>query len=78
MTGGGRPPRPEAVAAAARLYRPPGPGEGLASVLPAALVALGLVIGFARREPEAAAALAARRRNRSAGLSAATHSDPPR
>ncbi|WP_257954816.1 FtsW/RodA/SpoVE family cell cycle protein [Nocardioides sp. B-3] len=34
------------------------------------LVALGLLIGFARREPEAARALAARKRNRSAGLSA--------
>jgi cell division protein FtsW len=43
---------------------------GGSALLPS-LVALGLVIGFARREPEAAAALAARRRNRSAGLSAA-------
>ena len=34
------------------------------------LVALGLLIGFARREPQAAAALAARRRRRSAGLAA--------
>jgi cell division protein FtsW len=34
------------------------------------LVALGLLVGFARREPQAAAALAARRRGRSAGLSA--------
>ena len=42
---------------------------GGSALLPS-LVALGLVIGFARREPEAAAALAARRRNRSAGLSA--------
>ncbi|MGD9959613.1 putative lipid II flippase FtsW [Nocardioides sp.] len=40
------------------------------SALVPSLVALGLLIGFARREPEAAAALAARRRNRSAGLSA--------
>lgn len=32
--------RPAGVAAA-ELYRPPGPGEGLASVLPAALLALG-------------------------------------
>ncbi|QSR31684.1 putative lipid II flippase FtsW [Nocardioides sp. S5] len=50
---------------------------GGSALLPS-LVALGLVIGFARREPEAAAALAARRRNRSAGLSAATPSDPHR
>ncbi len=42
---------------------------GGSALLPS-LVALGLVIGFARREPEAAAALAARRRNGSAGLSA--------
>ena len=34
--------RPEAVAAARDLYRPPAPGEGLASVLPAALGALGV------------------------------------
>jgi cell division protein FtsW len=34
------------------------------------LVALGLLVGFARREPEAAAALRQRRRSRSAGLSA--------
>jgi cell division protein FtsW len=40
------------------------------SALVPSLVALGLLIGFARREPEAARALAARRRNRSAGLSA--------
>ncbi|RYB95569.1 putative lipid II flippase FtsW [Nocardioides oleivorans] len=44
---------------------------GGSALLPS-LVALGLVIGFARREPDAAAALAARRRNRSAGLSAST------
>jgi cell division protein FtsW len=44
---------------------------GGSALLPS-LVALGLLIGFARREPEAAAALAARRRNRSAGLSAST------
>jgi O-antigen/teichoic acid export membrane protein len=31
---------------------------------------LGILVGFARREPEAARALAARKRNRSAGLSA--------
>ena len=42
---------------------------GGSALLPS-LVALGLVIGFARREPEAAAALAARRRDRSAGLAA--------
>jgi cell division protein FtsW len=34
------------------------------------LVALGMLVGFARREPEAAAALRQRRRSRSAGLSA--------
>ncbi|MBS2937607.1 putative lipid II flippase FtsW [Nocardioides sp. J2M5] len=42
---------------------------GGSALLPS-LVALGLVIGFARREPAAAAALAARRRDRSAGLAA--------
>jgi cell division protein FtsW len=42
---------------------------GGSSLVPT-LVALGLVIGFARREPEAARALAQRRRLRSAGLSA--------
>ncbi|WP_343061397.1 putative lipid II flippase FtsW [Nocardioides luti] len=42
---------------------------GGSSLVPT-LVALGLVIGFARREPEAARALAQRRRDRSAGLSA--------
>ncbi|EON23456.1 cell division protein FtsW [Nocardioides sp. CF8] len=42
---------------------------GGSALLPS-LVALGILIGFARREPEAARALAARRRNRSAGLSA--------
>ena len=40
------------------------------SALVPSLVALGLVIGAARREPEAARALAARRRLRPAGLSA--------
>ncbi len=40
---------------------------GGSALLPS-LVALGLVIGFARREPEAAAALASRRRERSAGV----------
>ncbi|MCF6377334.1 putative lipid II flippase FtsW [Nocardioides KLBMP 9356] len=45
---------------------------GGSALLPS-LVALGMIIGFARREPEAAAALAARRRNRSAGLAAHTH-----
>jgi cell division protein FtsW len=42
---------------------------GGSALLPS-LVALGLLVGFARREPEAAAARAARRRTRSAGLSA--------
>ncbi len=42
---------------------------GGSALLPS-LVALGLLIGFARREPDAARALAARKRNRSAGLSA--------
>lgn len=40
------------------------------SALVPSLVALGLLIGFARREPEAARALAQRKRDRSAGLSA--------
>ena len=40
---------------------------GGSSLVPT-LVALGLLIGFARREPEAARALAQRRRDRSAGL----------
>jgi cell division protein FtsW len=40
------------------------------SALVPSLVALGLLIGFARQEPEAARALAARRKKRSAGLSA--------
>jgi cell division protein FtsW len=39
------------------------------SALVPSLVALGLVLGFARREPDAARALEARRRRRSAGLS---------
>lgn len=42
---------------------------GGSALLPS-LVALGLLVGFARREPEAARALAQRRRDRSAGLSA--------
>jgi cell division protein FtsW len=42
---------------------------GGSALLPS-LVALGLLVGFARREPEAARALAQRRRARSAGLSA--------
>ena len=42
---------------------------GGSSLVPT-LVALGLLVGFARREPEAAAALAQRRKLRSAGLSA--------
>ncbi|HEU5035999.1 MAG TPA: putative lipid II flippase FtsW [Nocardioides sp.] len=40
------------------------------SALVPSLVALGLLVGFARREPEAARALAQRRKARSAGLSA--------
>ncbi|GAB3197067.1 putative lipid II flippase FtsW [Nocardioides hungaricus] len=40
------------------------------SALVPSLVALGLLIGFARREPEAARALAQRKRDRSAGVSA--------
>ena len=46
---------------------------GGSSLLPS-LVALGLLVGFARREPEAARALAQRRKLRSAGLSAARRS----
>ncbi|WP_134738812.1 putative lipid II flippase FtsW [Nocardioides sp. 503] len=42
---------------------------GGSSLLPT-LVALGLLVGFARREPEAARALAQRKKVRSAGLSA--------
>jgi len=42
---------------------------GGSSLMPS-LVALGLLIGFARREPEAARALAQRRRARSSGLAA--------
>ncbi|QZY27960.1 putative lipid II flippase FtsW [Nocardioides coralli] len=42
---------------------------GGSALLPT-LVALGLLIGFARREPEASRALAQRRRQRSAGLAA--------
>jgi len=42
---------------------------GGSALLPS-LVALGLLVGFARREPEAARALAQRRKLRSAGLSA--------
>src|SRR6476659_5709787 len=40
------------------------------SALVPSLVALGLLVGFARREPEAAAALRQRKRSRSSGLSA--------
>ncbi|MEP9365551.1 putative lipid II flippase FtsW [Nocardioides sp. CN2-186] len=40
------------------------------SALVPSLVALGLLVGFARREPEAARALAQRKKDRSAGLSA--------
>jgi cell division protein FtsW len=50
---------------------------GGSALLPS-LMALGLVIGFARREHEAAAALAARRRDRSAGLSAGPSSPSSR
>ncbi len=54
---------------------------GGSSLLPS-LVALGLLIGFARREPEAAPALAARRRGRAAGVAAgagrAPQPRPPR
>ncbi len=47
---------------------------GGSSLLPS-LVALGLLIGFARSEPDAARALAARRRGRAAGVAAgASHS----
>ena len=42
---------------------------GGSALLPS-LVALGILVGFARREPDAARAIAARKRNRSAGLSA--------
>ena len=49
---------------------------GGSSLLPS-LVALGLLIGFARSEPEAARALTARRRGRAAGVAAgASHSSP--
>jgi cell division protein FtsW len=40
------------------------------SALVPSLVALGLLVGFARREPEAAAALRQRKRSRSSGLAA--------
>ena len=46
------------------------------SALVPSLVALGLLVGFARREPEAARALAQRKKNRSAGLSAGNPSGP--
>ena len=42
----------------------------LVRALVPSLVALGLLVGFARREPEAAAALRQRKRSRSSGLSA--------
>ncbi len=48
---------------------------GGSALLPS-LVALGLLVGFARREPEAARALAQRRKLRSAGLSAAAPAGP--
>ena len=44
---------------------------GGSALLPS-LIALGLLIGFARKEPEAARALSARKMNRSAGLFAGT------
>lgn len=44
---------------------------GGSALLPS-LIALGVLVGFARRQPEAARALAARRRRRSAGLAAGT------
>jgi cell division protein FtsW len=50
---------------------------GGSSLVPT-LVALGLVIGFARREPEAARALALRRRDRSTGVSAVPSATRPR
>ena len=46
---------------------------GGSALLPS-LVALGLLVGFARREPEAARALAQRKQQRSAGLSAGRRS----
>jgi len=48
------------------------------SALVPSLVALGLLVGFARREPEAARALAARRKRRPAGLSARSRRPGPR
>ncbi|MDN5895430.1 MAG: FtsW/RodA/SpoVE family cell cycle protein, partial [Nocardioides sp.] len=45
---------------------------GGSALLPS-LVALGLLVGFARQEPEAAKALAARKRSRSAGVSAGSN-----
>ena len=50
---------------------------GGSSLVPT-MVALGLVIGFARREPEAARALALRRRDRSTGVSATSSPARPR
>ena len=50
---------------------------GGSALLPS-LVALGLVIGFARREPEAAAALAQRKRARSVGVGAGRQPRPSR
>jgi cell division protein FtsW len=40
------------------------------SALVPSLVALGMLVGFARREPEAARALAQRKRSRNTGVSA--------
>jgi cell division protein FtsW len=48
---------------------------GGSALLPS-LVAIGVLIGFARREPEAARALSLRRKVRSAGLAAGTSSGP--
>ncbi len=48
---------------------------GGSALLPS-LMALGLLVGFARREPEAARALAMRKRGRSAGLSAGRVTTP--
>lgn len=48
---------------------------GGSALLPS-LAALGILIGFARSEPEAARALAARKRRRTAGLSAPTSRRP--
>jgi cell division protein FtsW len=46
------------------------------SALVPSLVALGLLVGFARREPEAARALASRRKARNSGVTAGRVSRP--